>query len=83
MRPCGILAPVIETREQWKARMGIGALSLVVQTTGEGSTQVRPVLNDSGPGVAGAVTEHWSGRQDAAVFPQTVAIRGQVQEVGQ
>lgn len=82
MRPCGILPPVDETREEWKARMGIGAPSLATQRYGDGSTVTKPVPNDDKPGLAGAITEHWSGRQDASVFPETVALRGKTQEIG-
>jgi hypothetical protein len=55
-----------ETREQWKARLGIGQPSTVAQLAGgAGTTRTSPVPRDDAPGVAGTRTEHWDGRVDA------------------
>lgn len=65
-----------ETREEWKARMGIGQRSTVARLVGgEGTTQTKVVPDETKPRVAGFQTEHWSGRVDATVTPEPVRLR--------
>lgn len=64
-----------ESRDEWKARLGIGRRSTVARLVGgEGTAQARPVMRDDAPGVAGVETEHWSGRQDATVIGPSMMV---------
>lgn len=64
-----------ESREAWKARLGIGQPSRAFRLRGgPGTTKSTPVLNDDGPGVSGERVEHWSGRVDGRVTNPTVTV---------
>lgn len=64
-----------ESRDEWKARLGIGQRSTVARLVGgEGTAQARAVPRDDAPGFAGVTTEHWSGRQDATVIGPSTTI---------
>lgn len=45
-----------------------------------GQSHTVPVAHEERPGVAGVVTEHWDGRQDASVFPDVTRLKSQVRE---
>ncbi len=64
-----------ETPEQFRERIrsvGFGLRS--------GQSETRVVMSDDAPMIAGRVTEHWDGRQDATVFAQPVNLTAAAQE---
>lgn len=78
-----MMAGVDETAEEWKARIGIGRRSTVARLAGgAGTSQTTPVLDQTKPRVAGFQTEHWDGRVDATVTPETVRLRSATQIPG-
>lgn len=62
-----------ESREQFKARLGIGRPSRAFRLLGGAGTARTTALDrDDGPGVAGSSTEHWDGRRDAVATHLTI-----------
>lgn len=62
-----------ESRESFKARIGVGSPSFAFRILGgAGTSRTQPVPSDVGPGMAGSTTEHWDGRRDAVATGMTV-----------
>jgi len=53
-------------RTEWQERMGVGERLYNVSRL-KGTTRIREVSKDEGPGVAGYQRDHWDGRVDAKV----------------
>ncbi len=73
-----------ESRDEWKARIGVGEPSRAFRRmdSGPGTSRASKVMRADKPGVAGVQVEHWDGRRDAAVFPEHVRVQGQAKRQG-
>jgi hypothetical protein len=66
-----------ETPQEWKARIGVGQPSNIARRVGgPGRTHTSVVMDETRPRVAGTITDHWDGRRDACVTPETVRVKG-------